>query len=119
MNINRNRRVYVHKNSRKNTFSIIQDRRVIGYANEIALKKVRFLVSKAGRKKHLTKTDNGHAGVSGYVDDQEDFLNYQGYTVGYDATICDSFLIKETLGRVEKAPSAFLSIEKGIFIPNV
>ena len=58
-------------------------------------------------------------GISGYIDNQEDFLIGMGDQVVYDPRAHNSFVKRKTFEVVKKAPNVKISIDGGILIPSI
>ena len=105
------RRVYVYKNCRDKCLSIRQGKKVIAHTDEIHLSNVQFFTNSNARK-------CGY-GISGYIDNQTDFLTSMGDQVVYDPRAHNSFVKRETFEVVKISPNAKISVDKGITIPSM
>lgn len=83
--IDYNKRVYVYWNLHKKVWSIKQSGIVVDHAQFVHLKDCRFLVEKAGRQKVLReKKKNVHAGISGYLMENADYVLHKIYNREYN-----------------------------------
>lgn len=66
--INYDKKVKVYRNLNKNTFSIVQNNKVVAYSNKITLKKCKLNVRQGGNKRVKdTGLKNVHAFVEGFI----------------------------------------------------
>lgn len=103
--------VLVYRNLTKSCYSIRQDGKVIGHADNLTLWNCDFIVRKSGQKRvRETKEKNVHAFVQGFYTEKVFVLS--GAKVSYNPYKMDTFMANGQ--PIEKAEAVYLH-EKGVF----
>lgn len=103
-----NQKVRVYKNLHNGMWSIKQNGLVIGYAKEIVLSNVKYIVSRAGRVRVLKEQrKNVHAFVEGYVSSYPE--KAVSVEVSYNPYKYDYFYKKNNFKEVKKSEYAILT----------
>lgn len=104
-------KVKVYFNITKKTFSIQHNGKVIGHADQIALKNVEFKVSEKGRQRVLKeKRKNVHAYVVGEISDFQ-LIKVQGVGVTYNPYKFPNFYERASGQSVFATACAKLTVE--------
>lgn len=113
--INYNKSVKVYRNLNNKKLSIMQDSKVVAYAEYIYLTNVSFHIQKAGQAKcRLEKRKNVHAYAKGYISNIE---SVSGVYVTYNPYENDTF-IDEHCNPIHKANKLVIAND-GYMIANV
>lgn len=125
--INRNRKIYVYRNLRRDCLSLQQDGLIVGYAEAVILTNVEFRVRESGRQRVLREQrKNVHAFAIGLLEEAHTtpytwILDaVQARQISYNPYRFPTFFDVETLESIESIHSGkrVLVTTKGIWMED-